>query len=296
MTTTNRSSYIGANKIYVGLVLLLWDVCFALQGGSSLITNTKWKLSLDVGLQPGTWMPKRYPGWAESGARLGLDVAVEFTETPFTSSEPLVGEKESTFQLKVCSTESVFVSERGQQSVTFLDGGWCIQRPTNDVRNAGGTLVKPEGLLKFWLDCPTGAKKKDVEIRPNTRIFFTTGVWDSPETAKIQDDKYREVLSDLQKIVDQTKEERNQQDGKNFLEEILSFRKMTGDAKEYDRLKSLKESLERQLPPTGAAVSSNDVKIAPKGSLVIKGKETWLPGSEYLILGTFSVSVNAKVM
>jgi len=100
----------------------------------------------------------------------------------------------------------------------------------------------------------------------------------------------------LQKIVDQTNEERNQQDGKNFLEEILSFRKMTGDAKEYDRLKSLKESLERQLPPTGAAVSSNDVKIAPKGSLVIKGKETWLPGSEYLILGTFSVSVNAKVM
>ena len=179
MTTTNRSSYIGANKIYVGLVLLLWDVCFALQGGSSLITNTKWKLSLDVGLQPGTWMPKRYPGWAESGARLGLDVAVEFTETPFTSSEPLVGEKESTFQLKVCSTESVFVSERGQQSVTFLDGGWCIQRPTNDVRNAGGTLVKPEGLLKFWLDCPTGAKKKDVEIRPNTRIFFTTGLFSS---------------------------------------------------------------------------------------------------------------------
>merc|ERR1712238_235411 len=127
-------------------------------------TNTKWKLSLDVGLQPGTWMPKRYPGWAESGARLGLDVAVEFTETPFTTREPLVGEKESTFQLKVCSTESVFVSERGQQSVTFLDGGWCIQRPTNDVRNAGGTLVKPEGLLKFWLDCPTGAKKRTLKF------------------------------------------------------------------------------------------------------------------------------------
>jgi len=65
---------------------------------------------------------------------------------------------------------------------------------------------------------------------------------------------------------------------------------LVGSSQEFDRLVSNKEALERASPPMGAAKASNGVKIAPTGSLVIKGNKIpdWLPGSEYLILGTFS--------
>ena len=116
----------------------------------SLLTNTQWQLNLDIGLQPGTWMPKRFPGWAESGARLGLDVQAEFSDRPSQTRESLVGPKGSTFELDVLSSESTFVSERGQETVQFTTGGWCIQRPTANVRNAGGSLVKPGALRKKW--------------------------------------------------------------------------------------------------------------------------------------------------
>jgi len=97
----------------------------------SLLTNTKWKVKLNVGLQPGTWMPKRFPGWAESGARLGLDLDIRFTDTPSSASESLVGPKALTYELEVCSKDSTFVSEKGQQSVVFESGGYCIQKPIN---------------------------------------------------------------------------------------------------------------------------------------------------------------------
>mmetsp|Transcript_26733 Transcript_26733/g.37683 ORF Transcript_26733/g.37683 Transcript_26733/m.37683 type:complete len:330 (+) Transcript_26733:65-1054(+) len=275
---------------------------------SSLLVNTQWKLRLDVGLQPGTWMPKRFPGWAESGARLGVDVLVEFTDVPLrqgVSGESLVGPKDSTFQLKVCINDgkesaSTFVSERGQQKVIFVDGGWCLQRPTGNVKNAKGSLVKPEGLLRFWLDCPSGAKRNDVEIFPNTRIFFTTGCWDAPVDTQQQDEEYKDVLQQLQQIVDRTRETRqggetstgSEQSNNNLLEDLQTFQKMAKDSKKFEQLKERKETLERQLPPLGAAVASNGVQIAPTGSLVIKGSNIpdWLPGSEYLILGTFSTT------
>jgi len=255
---------------------------------TSPLTETKWKLNLDIGYQNGSWMPKRFLGWGESGARLGINVDVQFTTTqPSNQRESLVGPKDSTYILKVCNDKpSTFISEKGLEEVTFTDGGWCIQRPTGNIKNAIGSLVKPEGLLKFWLDCPSGAKKRDAEVFPNTRIFFTTGVWDDPTSL------YESVVDKLQNVVDTTRDIRqeNEQNDTNILDRINDFRSLVDNSKEYDVLNSKKEELERASPPRGCAESRNGVKIAPRGSLVIKGNSipAWLPGSEYLILGTFS--------
>jgi len=254
----------------------------------SPLTNTQWKCRLDIGLQPGTWMPKRFPGWGEGGGRLGLDLDLQFIDTP--SEETLTAAKDSTFQLKVGKPVR-FVSERGQEEVTFGDvGGWCIERPTRAVRNASGESVNPEGILKFWVDCQSGAKRNDVEIFPNTRLFFTTGVWDNPSEVEEEDRKYRELLSTLQTMVDTTREEKKSDKMKNFLEELLSLPKQVKDAEDFERLKRQKVAYESSLPPLGSSTATNGVQIAPTGSLVIKGNSTpdWLPGSEYLILGTFS--------
>jgi len=246
-------------------------------------------------------MPKRFPGWAESGARLPLEVDVEFTPTPSPQRESLVGPKDSTYVLKVCGDGiSTFVSKEGQQEVTFTGGGWCIQRPTASIKNAAGSQVKPEGLLSFWLDCPSGAKKNDAEVFAGTRIFFTTGVWDDPVSLQAMQIEYEQVVDDLQRVVGDTREirEMNRQvdDGNsntsagNLVDKVNDFRTLVDNSKDFDLLQSKKKAMERASPPMGASEAGNGVKIAPTGSLVIKGNKIpdWLPGSEYLILGTFS--------
>eukprot|EP00532_Pseudo-nitzschia_australis_P016076 CAMPEP_0168261254 /NCGR_PEP_ID=MMETSP0141_2-20121125/8957_1 /TAXON_ID=44445 /ORGANISM="Pseudo-nitzschia australis, Strain 10249 10 AB" /LENGTH=335 /DNA_ID=CAMNT_0008199343 /DNA_START=230 /DNA_END=1237 /DNA_ORIENTATION=- len=288
----------------------------------SRLTSTKWRVRLDVGLQPGTWMPKRYPGWAESGARLVVDADIEFTDDRLPSNrkgESLIGPKEQTGILKVnhlgSSTwsgnsnnginkysndkpynPSTFVSEKGTQTVKFTDGGWCIQRPTADVRNAEGGKVQPGGILGFWLDCESGATRRDVEIVPKTRIFFTTGVWDDPAGLQALEEEYKVALGDLAAIEERTRDTRSKSkdDGKkqNLFEQLKDVRTMFVDANEYDKLKLRKELLERRSPPKSSVVAKNGVKMAPNGSLVIKGgnpnQPDWMPSTEYLILGTFS--------
>eukprot|EP00584_Thalassiosira_punctigera_P003059 CAMPEP_0172537382 /NCGR_PEP_ID=MMETSP1067-20121228/8991_1 /TAXON_ID=265564 ORGANISM="Thalassiosira punctigera, Strain Tpunct2005C2" /NCGR_SAMPLE_ID=MMETSP1067 /ASSEMBLY_ACC=CAM_ASM_000444 /LENGTH=307 /DNA_ID=CAMNT_0013322673 /DNA_START=49 /DNA_END=972 /DNA_ORIENTATION=+ len=269
----------------------------ALSAPSSPLTNTKWNLRLDVGLQPGTWMPKRHPGWCDSGARLPLSVDVEFNSQPSSWRESLVGPKGDTFVLNVISKTSTYVSEEGQQEVTFANGGWCIQRPTGDVRNAEGSSVRPEGLLRFWVDCPSGARKRDAEVFPGTRIFFTTGVWDDPEGLEGMREEYERVVDDLNRVVSQTREIRENAEGGDIggvADRLKDFTTMVDNSKEFDRLKTRKEALERASPPSSASKSLNGVRIAPSGSLVIKGNNIpdWLPGSEYLILGTFSAKAS----
>jgi len=176
--------------------------------------------------------------------------------------------------------------QRGEETT----GGWCIQRPTSNVRNANGSMVKPEGLLRFWLDCSSGARRQDVEILPNTRIFFTTGVWDDPALLQKQEEDYRVLLDQLETIVQSTRDIRKAGEDKNLLENLSSFFQLSKASKKYVSLKAKKEDYERALPPLGSRVAANGVQIAPTGSLVIKGNNTpdWLPGSEYLLLGTFS--------
>ena len=272
-----------------------------------MLTTTKWRVRLDVGLQPGTWMPKRYPGWAESGGRLVVDADIEFTDDLLPEhlrGEPLVGPKDETGIVKVNHlghdkdtkepyNPSTFVSEKGTQTVRFTDGGWCIRRPQTDVRNAEGSKVQPGGILGFWLDCESGAVRRDVEIFPNTRIFFTTGVWDDPAGVQALEEEYRVAVDELHAIEERTRAARSAdaEQNKNFFDQLKDVRTMFVDAEEYDKLKLRKEKLERRSPPKSSAKAKNGVKMAPNGSLVIKGNPNmpdWMPTTEYLILGTFS--------
>lgn len=272
----------------------------------SRLTSTQWRVRLDVGLQPGTWMPKRYPGWAESGARLVVDADIEFTDDLLPDTvrgEPLVGPRDQTGVVKVNHLEkyhredkkpynpSTFVSEKGTQTVTFTKGGWCIRRPTANVRNAEGNRVLPGGILGFWLDCESGATRRDVEIFPKTRIFFTTGVWDDPAGLVALEDEYQANLRQIQDIEDRTRQARAQADQRNWLEQLQDYKTMFTDAEEYNKLVLRKEELERRSPPKSSVRAKNGVQMAPNGSLVIKGNPNmpdWMPTTEYLILGTFT--------
>ena len=143
-------------------------------GYTSTLLGTSWRLKLDVGLEPGSWMPKKIDGWGASGARLLVDALVDFEASPAGESEELVGPLDQT-RLLAARGGSKIVTFEGEQEVSFESGGWCVQRPL---------LSKPaeqEGLLRFWLDCPSGCAKNDVSVPSGERIFFSTGVWDDAD-------------------------------------------------------------------------------------------------------------------
>ena len=143
-------------------------------GYTSTLLGTSWRLKLDVGLEPGSWMPKKIDGWGASGARLLVDALVDFEASPAGEGEELVGPLDQT-RLLTARGGSKIVTFEGEQEVSFESGGWCVQRPL---------LSKPaeqEGLLRFWLDCPSGCAKNDVSVPPGERLFFSTGVWDDAD-------------------------------------------------------------------------------------------------------------------
>ena len=72
--------------------------------GTSALVGTKTKLKVDIGREKGTWMPS---DWASSGARLQVNVEVEFTNDAVVTNDDavdeFVGSASSTRVLKVCS-------------------------------------------------------------------------------------------------------------------------------------------------------------------------------------------------
>ena len=154
--------------------MLAAALCTCSTGYTSTLLGTSWRLKLDVGLEPGSWMPKKIDGWGASGARLLVDALVDFEASPAGESEELVGPLDQT-RLLTARGGSKIVTFEGEQEVSFESGGWCVQRPL---------LSKPaeqEGLLRFWLDCPSGCAKNDVSVPRGERIFFSTGAWDDAD-------------------------------------------------------------------------------------------------------------------
>ena len=74
-------------------------------------------------------------------------------------------------------SEGSFDGFEGEKAVSFTGGGWCVQRTI-------GASAESEGLLRFWLDCTSGASKGDVTVDAGERIFFSTGVWDDAEEVR----------------------------------------------------------------------------------------------------------------
>ena len=194
-------------------------------------------------------MPRRYPGWAESGARLGLAATVRFTPEPSPRGEALVGSLTDTYRVEVTSGPARLVTEGGEETVELNGGGWCIQRPTAGVRNAEGGLVRPEGLLRFWLDCPGGARRRDVVVPPGTRIYCTTGVWDDPDASREAGREYGRVVKELEEIREAALAGRERGREQSALEYLGTFGRLFGQSRRYDSLDQRRREYEQQLPP-----------------------------------------------
>jgi hypothetical protein len=288
--------------------------------------DSRWIIRLDFGLEPGSFMPQRFPDWAVSGARLGVPVELLFTnnivaEVP-DNVTALFGVGNDKVKVKVnniipmfrrvevspMTVNSTFVSERGQECVSFAGGGYSMERSSlynknDDLLGIVEGIPKPRFLLRFWIDCTSGAKRNDVELKPFSRIIGTIPIWDDPGQIQLLEQELvtTKTLILQEKQQKQKKNSKNHQDeydpmnpnascndndnddgikskskSKSLLRKWLFFggekntdNNNNDDDDDESSLEYRQEQLERLLPLKGSLTFDNGVTTAPKGSLVI---------------------------
>jgi hypothetical protein len=134
---------------------------------AKLMDDTRWRCMLNVGREPGTWMP---PTWGVSGERLYLNLELEF------SPEQLLYEREDflngiagTKVLKVVHNEASLAPTmtKGGRKVKVKNGGWRVGPGEGPL----GTAV-----LRFYLELEEQTYHHGSDVYcPAGRIYCTCG-------------------------------------------------------------------------------------------------------------------------
>ena len=286
--------------------------------GLSTLAGTSWRIKLNLGLEPGSWMPKTIDGWGASGARLIVNVDVDFESGAASESEELVGPQDKTCILSARGASSI-VTARGEEQVKFSSGGWVSETASdsgpNDSPRASAlplTLLRPrsplqcvqrtigskpddEGELRFWLDCDSGCARGDVSVPTGERLFFCTSVWDDAAGLIAFADEKARVEAKLEAA---QKKDDSAEGG--FLKDVpllgdaLAFRKRIEESEELDGLIRRKDYFERYLPDLGT--DERPAQIAT-GSVSLKVSSSTLglfTRNAYHVLGQFSAQPDPK--
>ena len=181
LASATKAGAFAADKVPLGV---------ALAGANKPIpkppaTSGKWRLTLNVGREPGTAMPAE---WASSGARMLMSLDVDVLESP--ADEPdlddLVGRgaraivpraREGAEEEESPSCAASFTGDNGEVLVPVRGGGWSF--------NDGKVPAK----VRFWLDFDA-AVRRDVEL-PAGPLFFASSAYKAEELATFREDFIR---------------------------------------------------------------------------------------------------------
>jgi hypothetical protein len=107
-----------------------------------LLDGTTWKIMLNIGREPGTWMPK---AWGESGERLLLNLAVELSSDQLYEREEFLNSMAGAKVLKVVDSELTIGPSltEGRRNISVKDGGWRV---------APGEGPAGTDLLRFFIE------------------------------------------------------------------------------------------------------------------------------------------------
>jgi hypothetical protein len=147
------------------------------------LDKTRWRVSLSVGREPGTWMP---PDWGRSGGRIGVSFVVEFAPSPSRERDGLLrwgggraggpgggGASDPAKELRVVggtATLGPSISE-GRRTYAVRDGGWRVARGEGPA----GT-----DLLRFYVDVNERMMHAGGDVYvPAGRVYCSCGYFPS---------------------------------------------------------------------------------------------------------------------
>lgn len=120
----------------------------------SLLDNTTWKIMLNIGKEPGTWMPE---SWGKSGERLLLNLVVDFCPDQLYEREEFLNSLGGAKVLKVIDNELTIGPTLTEDSrkVAVKDGGWRV---------APGEGPAGTDLLRFYFEIEEKAQHKNCDV------------------------------------------------------------------------------------------------------------------------------------
>ena len=259
---------------------------------SAVWAPARWRLSIDVGREEGTWMPE---DWAKSGARLVCPLEVEVLGE--AAAEPnaerdIMGGGASL--IRPVATPKI-VSERGEEEVLVAGGGWKIG-PSDAGRGRAATL-------RFWLDflearglgAGVSARRNDVTL-PAERLYFAAAIW--------REDELRGGAAALRPLVEETRaaqarlearldHERGDRrlDGVNPIDTALAYKDMADLVARRDAALRRQRDLEAELLlprdaaalPMGPWPGSAEPLAVAQGGIMVRRKKFF--ADDNLILG-----------
>ena len=131
-----------------------------------LLDNSRWRLMLNIGREPGTWMPKT---WGVSGERLLMNLEMEFTSQQSYDSEEFLNGMDGAKVLHIVHNEANIAPsmKEGGRSVRVSDGAWRVAPKEGPM----GTSV-----MRFYLELEEEALHQGSDVYcPVGRIYCTCG-------------------------------------------------------------------------------------------------------------------------
>lgn len=154
----------------------------------NLLDGTRWKASLNIGRDPGTWMPK---DWGVSGERLKLDFDFELSDEQLYEREEFLGSMGDAKILKVKNNEIILSPSltEGEKNYVLSNGGWRIVRGIGPL----GT-----DLFRFYVEIAEQIRRKKGDVYvPAGRIYCSCGFFDLRRVGPGEKSRFRQKLDDM---------------------------------------------------------------------------------------------------
>ena len=245
------------------------------KGIANLLDETAWKISLSIGREPNTWMPKE---WGAKGNRINISFNAEFSPSQLYDREDFFRGYTNAKILNVIDNEITMGPsvEEGTRSFKVRDGGWQV---------AEGDGPMGTDLLKFYIEVDEQIQRGDVSI-PRGRVYCSCGYF--PYMMKGESSVKEMYMSELKQIDEQMGELQQKKDNCGFLDGIKISRDLFQLSRKAEEVSEKMFNLSVTEPNKKLLKFSKDgdVGLTKEGGVccrVMKG-----PVTEYHILGRFS--------
>lgn len=251
-----------------------------------LLDGTRWRLMLNIGREPGTWMPKT---WGISGDRLYLNLELEFTPGQLYEQEDFFNGVSGSKVLNVIHNEANLAPcmQEGGRRVRVKNGGWRVVPGEGPM----GTAV-----LRFFFDVEEETRHRGSDVYlPSGRVYCTCGYF--PMGARSNADGGLSKREELEKEVHELELEyqglQNANDGDDNLfsltklkraKDMMDIRRAAtelGKAIQQERMREPERSLLR-------LSQDQSVGLTREGGICCKKQKG--VALEYHILGKFEIA------
>jgi len=246
------------------------------KGIANLLDQTTWKISLSIGREPNTWMPKE---WGANGNRINISFNAEFSPSQLYDRDDFFrGGYTNAKILNIIDNEITMgpsVNE-GTRSYKVRDGGWQVTQGDGPMRT---------DLLRFYIEVDEQIQRGDVSI-PKGRVYCSCGYF--PYIMKGESSVKELYMSELKQIDEQMGELQQKKDNSGFLDGIKISRDMFQLSRKAEEVSEKMFNMSVTEPDKKLLKFSKDgdVGLTKEGGVccrVMKG-----PVTEYHILGRFS--------